>query len=175
MADLGAYAWLSKEPGPKMLVEALKLYGVTEKAGAADNPEILAWAKELGLRSYTSDSIPWCGLFMAIVAKRAGKPLPAVPLKALAWATWGTKSQHPALGDVLTFTRKGGGHVGLYVGEDDTHYHVLGGNQGDAVNIKRIEKTRMYDVRRFYKTGTPANARPIKLSAATGEVSTSEA
>ena len=35
------------------------------------------------------------------------------------------------LGDILTFKRNGGGHVGLYVGEDKDCYHVLGGNQGN--------------------------------------------
>jgi cell wall-associated NlpC family hydrolase len=35
------------------------------------------------------------------------------------------------LGDVLVFRRGGGGHVALYVGEDEEAFHVLGGNQAD--------------------------------------------
>lgn len=31
------YAWLAREPGPRMLVEALKMYGTLEKPGAANN------------------------------------------------------------------------------------------------------------------------------------------
>jgi uncharacterized protein (TIGR02594 family) len=168
------YAWLAKEGAPKMLVDALKLYGIREKTGTANNPDILAWAKEAGVKGYTADSIPWCGLFMAIVAHRAGKPLPVNPLWARNWASWGKTSGKPALGDVLVFTRDGGGHVGLYVGEDAACFHVLGGNQGDAVNFARIVKTRLLDARRHYAIGAPANVRPIRL-AASGAVSRNEA
>ena len=80
------YNWLKKESAPRMLLEALKLYGVTEKAGSGNNPEILSWAKETGLKQYTQDETPWCGLFMAVIAKRAGKSLHKSPLWARDWA-----------------------------------------------------------------------------------------
>lgn len=170
-----AYAWLEKEPAPRMLVEALKLYGTVETPGKGSNPTILAWAKEVGLeRIYTADSVPWCGLFMAVVAMRAGKRLPHAPLWALNWARWGEDGGQPELGDVLVFTRPGGGHVGLYVGEDDYTYHVLGGNQRDAVTIARVPKARLYACRAYYAVGRPANVRPIVLTAG-GEISTDEA
>lgn len=170
------YAWLLKEPGPKMLVEALKHYGVKEIAGARNSPEIMAWADELGgnVRAvYQQDSTPWCGLFVAMLAHRAGKALPASPLWARAWATWGTKSPQPQLGDVLVFLRKGGGHVGLYVGENATHYFVLGGNQSDGVNIKTRRKSELLAARRLYSIAPPANVRRIVLTAA-GEPSVKE-
>lgn len=37
----------------------------------------------------------------------------------------------------------GGGHVGLYVGETDTAYRVLGGNQSNMVNETWIAKNRL--------------------------------
>lgn len=158
-----------------MLVEALKLYGVEEKRGSGDNPEILAWAREIGVKGYSADSIPWCGLFMGVVAKRAGKPLPASPLWARAWAMWGTASPAAALGDVLVFERPGGGgHVALYIGDNLTSYYCLGGNQGDAVSIVRVAKARCIAVRRFYSSGVPANVRRIKLAKA-GALSVNEA
>ena len=171
-----AYAWIAAEPGPRMLIEARRLYGIKETQGPANTPEIMAWAWELGpdvARVYSADSVPWCGLFMAVVAQRAGKTLPASPLWARAWATWGTASPKAELGDVLVFIRDGGGHVGLYVAEDATTYHMLGGNQGDAVSIKRVLKSRCFAVRRSYKIGPPSNVRPIVL-APTGHLSTSE-
>lgn len=171
------YAWLANEPGPKMLVEALKLYGTKETAGPGNTAAIMAWARELGgnvAKVYTADSVPWCGLFAAIIAKRAGKSLPASPLWARAWASWGEKSPRAALGDVLVFVRPGGGHVGLYVGEDATHFHVLGGNQGDAVSIVRIAKSRCIAVRRLYSIAAPANVRPVKMVGG-GPASTNEA
>jgi uncharacterized protein (TIGR02594 family) len=146
------YAWLAREPGPKMIVEALKLYGTMEKPGTADNPIIIGWAKEVGgevADVYRADSIPWCGLFMAVVAKRAGKEPPKHPLWALSWSAFGAKADTPALGDVLVFTRGTGGHVGLYVGEDATAFHVLGGNQSDRVCIARIAKARLYAAHRL--------------------------
>lgn len=168
------YAWLANEPAPKMIVEALKLYGVHEKAGIANNPTILGWAKECGISYYTMDETPWCGLFMAVIAKRAGKDLPPLAVRAKSWVCWGSPVFTTKLGDVLVFTRNGGGHVGLYVGEDPKCYHVLGGNQGDAVSITRIEKTRCIAVRNHYKIGVPANVRQILLTAE-GEVSNNEA
>jgi uncharacterized protein (TIGR02594 family) len=168
-----AYAWLAQEPGPKMLVEALRLYGTTEKAGPSNNPSILAWAQECGIPGYGADAIPWCGLFVAICAHRAGKALPMNPLWARDWAAWGAPASRPALGDVLVFRRDGGGHVGLYVGEDGLAYHVLGGNQGDAVSIRRIAKNRLIAARRGYAIAPPANVRAIRL-AASGSLSTQE-
>lgn len=168
------YAWLSQETGPKMLIEALKLYGVTEKAGAENNQTILDWANELSIHDYNADSIPWCGLFIATVAKRAGKNWPNQPLWARNWLGWGTKSPKPELGDVLVFSRESSGHVGLYIGEDATCYHVLAGNQSDAVNIKRIDKNRLLGARREYKIGVPENVRTIALSDQ-GQPSTNEA
>jgi uncharacterized protein (TIGR02594 family) len=172
------YAWLAREPGPKMLVEALKLFGTKETAGAGNTPAIMAWAAEIGgavRKVYTADSVPWCGLFMAVVAKRGGKDWPASPLWARAWSSWGDKSPRAELGDVLVFRRPGGGgHVGLYVGEDSTHYHVLGGNQGDAVSIVRIAKDRCIAIRRQYRIGPPANVRRAPMKAG-GPVSVNEA
>lgn len=145
-----------------MLVEALNLFGVSEKEGDADNPEILKWAKEIGYKNeYTHDSIPWCGLFVAVVAKRAGKSLPNNPLWARNWSHWGAVCA-PELGAVLVFSRGTGGHVGLYVGEDNHCFHVLGGNQGDSVCITRIEKSRLIAARCMYKH-KPKNVRPVRI------------
>jgi uncharacterized protein (TIGR02594 family) len=170
------YEWLNKETGPKMLLEALDLYGVKEQPGVGNNAEILAWSKEVGQQQiYSADSIPWCGLFMAVVAKRAGKDYPELPLWALSWKTFGEKADKPSLGDVVVFKRDAGGHVGLYVAEDATTFHVLGGNQSDAVTITRIMKTRMVAVRRpKWLIAQPPNVRPIWISA-DGQISTNEA
>lgn len=172
------YAYLQHEKSPRILLEALNLYGVKEVSGVKNNEIIIGWAKEVGgwIGSwYDKDSIPWCGLFMAVICKRAGLPYNQKALSALSWAAWGEKSSVPMLGDVLTFTRKGGGHVGLYVGEDDTHYHVLGGNQSDSVNIMRIEKNRLYQARRTkWKIAQPKNIRKIILKPE-GDISRNEA
>ena len=53
----------------------------------------------------------------------------------------------PAPGAVLVFERGSGGHVGFAVGQDDTHFYVLGGNQSDAVTVARIGKPRLLGAR----------------------------
>lgn len=169
------YEWLADEAGPKMIVEAVKEIGTTEIPGKDSNQKILDWAKEVGLdKTYSNDDVPWCGLFMAVIAKRAGKTIPNGPLWALNWARFGNRVLQPMLGDVLTFKRPTGGHVGLYVGEDGEAYHVLAGNQSNAVNITRISKNRVYSMTRPVYSVQPAQVRKIKL-AATGALSTNEA
>jgi len=169
----GKYEWLNNEPAPRMLKEALALYGTLEVTGGGNNPEILAWATECGIKGYNADAIPWCGLFLAIVAHRAGKDPVGTPLWARSWAKWGSPSPAPQLGDVLVFSRGNGGHVGLYVGEDLDCYHVLGGNQGDSVSITRVEKRRLLAARRQYKIGCPANVRKVFFTA-DGRISSNE-
>jgi len=182
------WKWLRNEPGPLMLKSALEHYGEREIVGPIHNPIILDWAQSLAnwigaLYHDKGDEVPWCGLFIGHLAKLAGKPLPRNPLSALAWADWGDVSAFrgrtdeihgtPMLGDVLVFMRPGGGHVGLYVGEDEKAFHVLGGNQGNAVSITRIAKKRFHSAHRFYNN-QPKNVRQVFMNA-DGPVSENEA
>lgn len=134
-----------------LIREALKLYGITEFQGPDNNPTILGWAKEVNStisQYYTRDEIAWCALFMSVVAKRAGYQPPEGfdAIRARSFLKWGDPVfGFPLIGDILIFNRQGGGHVGIYVGEDKVCYHVLGGNQGDKVSIVRIPKERLFD------------------------------
>lgn len=170
------YAWLADEPGPRILVEALKTYGTIETPGPGDNPSILAWAKRTALdRVYRDDATAWCGLWMAYVALQSGWEPPLNPLWARNWVGWGTGQKAGALGDVLVFARGKGGHVGMYVGEDAQAFHVLGGNQSDQVMVKRIAKNRLLGIRRCpWRINQPQTVRPVVL-AASGSLSTNEA
>jgi uncharacterized protein (TIGR02594 family) len=173
-----SYRWLTALGLlPRTISEALKEYGTLEAPGDANNPQIIGWARQVGgsvAETFKADSIPWCGLFVALICQRAGKALPANPLWALNWKQFGVSVGQPQLGDVLIFIRPGGGHVGFYVGEDQTAYHVLGGNQSDAVTIARVAKSRLHAVRRPAMKAAPASARPY-IIAASGELSTNEA
>lgn len=163
------YAWLLKEPGPRILIEMLKIYDVVETPGAANNPIIMGWAKEIGRfagADYLADSTPWCGLGLGVAALRAGYDPPEICIRASSWDNWGTPVEGgPLLGDVLRFEREGGGHVGLYVGEDrQGFFHVLGANQNDRVNVIRIAKTRLKAARRTpWQVGQPRNVRRVFL------------
>lgn len=167
------YSWLEQEGAPRHLVKALELYGTTEIIGPNHNPVIMGWAKELGISYYKSDEIAWCGLFVSIVIKRAGREIVDNPLWARSWVNFGVPSPDPMLGDILVFKRNGGGHVGLYVGEDSKSYYVLGGNQSNQVNIVKILKSRFLEARRPAYRSQPINIRKVFLNMA-GNVSTDE-
>ena len=163
------YKWLADEPAPKILIEMLKLYGITEVPGEADNPLILEWSKELGAKAgmdYKDDSTPWCGLIMGVVAQRAGYEVPDICVRASSWLTFGHAVFQPLLGDIIITSRPGGNHVSLYVGQDNYgFFHSLGGNQNDQVNIARLAMKRIVGIRRCpWKIKQPENIRPVILN-----------
>mgnify|MGYP001619425400 CR=1 FL=1 len=163
---------------PVWMREARRLIGVREVVGRGSNPTIMSWAKRLGgwvAGFFKDDDIAWCGLFMAHILGLTlpREPLPANPLGALQYNKFGRQLETPALGAIMTFTRDGGGHVGLYVGEDTTHFHILGGNQGNSVRISRIEKDRLSDTR-WPKTGEPERPGRVHLTPAGVPASSNE-
>lgn len=174
------YEWLANVGTlPKTIQEALKLLGVAEVVGKGSNKTIIGWRDELNqagvkIDGYSDDDIPWCGLFAAIVAHRAGKTVVEDPLWARNWAKFGVSTMQASLGDCLVFGRNGGGHVGWYVAEDSTAYHVLGGNQSNKVCITRVAKDRCIAVRRPPYNVQPASVKPYVVKAG-GSLSSNEA
>lgn len=197
------YEWLNSVGVlPRTIQEGLKLHGVQEIVGKKSNKTIIEWRDELNTAAgvnalakpvvgYSNDDIPWCGLYAAIVAFRAGKEVVANPLWARNWSTFGRMIAHnvgttaipklkfepgavASLGDCLVFIREGGGgHVGWYIGEDSEAYYVLGGNQSNRVSITRIAKRRCIAVRRPIYKVQPASVRPYRLKIG-GKLSTNE-
>jgi len=154
---------------------AISLIGTDEFSGGANNPKILAWARYVDLqRDYNADSIPWCGLFVAYNVAQAGMEPVDQPLWARNWAKFGTKLEQGAYGAILVFVRDGGGHVGFYVSEDSSTYHVLGGNQSDSVNITRVAKDRCIAIR--WPPGMLGRLKKGRIvKNFTGRISTNEA
>jgi len=162
------YKWVTKEGAPLHMVEALKHYGTLEKVGKGSNPDITQWAKETGVSGwYTDDDIPWCGLFVGICMKRATWPIKSDLLSALSWAKFGDavpKGQE-SYSDILVFVRPGGGHVGFYVGENDTAFLVYGGNQSNSVSFTWVAKDRLFACRRpHWRSAQPSNVRKVYLT-----------
>lgn len=176
------YDWLNTIGTlPRTIQTALELIGTREVVGKGSNRTIMDWRDMLNqagvkISGYSDDDIPWCGLFVAWATyKRRDNAAEVVkePLWARNWASYGNKADKASLGDVLVFVRNGGGHVGFYIAEDATCYHVLGGNQSNAVTITRIEKSRCIAARRPPYHNQPATVRPF-IVAASGAISKNE-
>lgn len=130
--------------------EAISLLGTKEIPGSKSNRSIVEWATEVSsdvADIYTTDSIPWCGLFVAYCINESGIEPISQPLWALSWKKFGTELSEGAFGAILVFKRDGGGHVGFYVSEDEDYYHVLGGNQSDMVCVSKVSKDNCVGIR----------------------------
>jgi len=170
-------------PLPKLVATALQYLGIKEIPGAKSNPIILNMAQQLGIGEiYKNDDTSWCGLFMSFLFKITNKPFPDLKgdafnyLRAAWFIGYGdpVKRGEEMLGDVLIFKREGGHHVGLYIAESEDTFHVLGGNQSNAVTISEIKKTRLASARRLYRTGVPTSVKKY-YEDSTGKISTNEA
>lgn len=156
------------------MAEAIRMKGLHEQR---DKSALRLWFDK-SVTWIDPSATAWCGAFVATVLRKwePSIALPANPLGARAWGIWG-KSCVPQLGAVMVFWRgsKSGwqGHVGFYWGEDDDAYHILGGNQSDAVTITRMSKSRFIGAR--WPADFPQLNKVIKLTSAGKPLSTNEA
>ena len=157
---------------PRWLRIAETYTGMSEIRGPKHNSKIIGWLDKLGAW-WRDDETPWCGVFVAHCVQDVGLPYPKYYMRAKAWADYGVLLRRDRLapGAILVFDRAGGGHVGFYVGEDAGHYFVLGGNQGNAVNVMKLGKSRLLASR--WPKGEPVIGKPVYLRG--GKVSTDEA
>jgi len=143
-----------------------------------DHGRLRAW---LGASTWRYDprEVPWCGGFVETCYRFAGiaaSEMPDTPEGAQNWRHFGFACG-PNFGACLVFWRGSAsswkGHVGFCWGEDPTHFHVLGGNQSNAVTVSRISKDRLVAAR--WPNGWRVTTGPIHLSAAGVPVTTNEA
>lgn len=174
------YKWLETIGTlPKLVTAGISYLGLKEVPGAANNPIIMGMAKRLKVDNiYVADSISWCALFISFLCVIAGKPMEFTQyavLRAASFVAWGKNvpAGKEALGDILVFSRPGGAHVGIYIAESPTTFHVLGGNQNDSVSFTEIRKDRLIACRRFYAVAPPPSVKKYLLSSS-GQVSTNE-
>jgi len=148
---------------PKWMQIARTHVGTREIPGPKHNTTIQSWLARLGAW-WRDDETPWCGVFVAHCMREAGLPVPANWMRAKSWADYGSnlRSTFVAPGAILVFSRQGGGHVGFYAGEDASNFYVLGGNQGNEVNISRISKARCVAIR--WPKGEPVVGGPRQMS-----------
>lgn len=145
---------------PLWLVTARKHLGVREIPGAPTAPVIAGWLQQLGAW-WRDDETPWCGAAVAAWMRACDIEVPTQWYRARAWLDWGRVLSVPSVGAVVVFERRGGGHVGLCVGRDPLgRLLVLGGNQGDAVNILPFDPDRAVG----YRWPIHSDERPLPLS-----------
>lgn len=125
------------------LDEARKHIGLTETKGGRHNPEIVQFWKDIKRGGIKDDETPWCAAFVGAMLERVDIRSSRFE-SAKSYLAWGQLLVEPVPGCIVVFTRQGGGHVGFCVGRDkDGNLLVLGGNQGDAVNVKAFPLSRV--------------------------------
>jgi uncharacterized protein (TIGR02594 family) len=155
--------------------EAERRMGLNEMR---DKAALSAFLQSDGASVGDPAKLPWCGDFVetCIALTLPDEPLPANPYLARNWLKFGVACA-PAEGAVLVFWRGvrngSSGHVGFCAGEDAGAYHVLGGNQSNAVSVARVAKTRLLGARWPRTAAAPAGVS-TGPAAARGALSTDE-
>nr|AGU09928.1 hypothetical protein [uncultured organism] len=163
---------------PAWLRAARAKLGTRETPGPTHNNALIAFLNTAvrwnGIR-FVDDEMAWCGAFAAACFVQVGIEPVKIAARAKSWATWGSllRTDRLAPGAVLVFGRDGGGHVGFYVGQDDRHYYVLGGNQSNSVSIVRIAQSRLIASR--WPKGVPVNGKPVQMAYGGAPVTRNEA
>lgn len=126
--------------------------GTWEWAGDENNPVVVAYYAEAGHPEVKDDSVPWCAAFVGAVLAKAGVQGTG-SLLARSYESWGEKVSPEDIqpGDVIVFPRGNSswqGHVGFVAGLAGDKVRVLGGNQGDQVNVKAYRLSDAIAIRR---------------------------
>jgi uncharacterized protein (TIGR02594 family) len=138
----------------RMLKVALSQYGIKEKEGHGNNPDVVKYFRETGF-DISNDDIGWCSAFLMWCAMVANVPYPK-SLVARDWLDWGIPvlgpSMKPQLGDVVVYWRDSiyswKAHCNLYIRHHSTDVYGLGGNQSNSVNISVYSGSRILGIRR---------------------------
>lgn len=150
---------------------ALTLIGVREVPGPGNSTVIAGWLKSLKAWWY-DDATPWCGVFVAHVMQKAGKPLPKHWYRAKGWLEWG-QACAPVYGAVGVLDREGGGHVILITKASKRFVWGVGGNQRDQVGEGKFDRGRVLGFR--WPADLPLPAPEPLVADAGGALSTNEA
>lgn len=164
---------------PFWLKTAHKYLGLKEIHGPTHNPQILEWWKKIKM-PFNDDETPWCAGYVGGVLEESGI-VSTRSASARSYLSWGKSIPGPAVGCVVVFWRGNPngpyGHVGFVCGKDEFgHIMVIGGNQGDMVNIKAFAIDRVLSYRWPVNEPSPATGWGIlPVIKSSGEVSTNEA
>jgi uncharacterized protein (TIGR02594 family) len=137
-------------PGePRWLAIARREICTREAAlGPQPNPRIVEYHQVTSLRAQ-DDRTPWCASFVSWVLEQTGIRSTR-SARAKSYLNWGSALDHPRVGAITVFHRgsgapssRGPGHVGFFIEDRGHSIGLLGGNQGNHVNIKSYSKSRL--------------------------------
>lgn len=163
--------------GPIWFERAKNNIGVKEIVGPKHNNIILRWWDSIKA-PFKDDETPWCAGFVGAMLEEVGIKSTRSAM-ARSYSKYGVALKEPAVGAIVVFWRGdrngSSGHVGFIAGRDKAgNLMVLGGNQGNAVNIKPFDKARVLGYRWPVGAELPkAGALPIIKS--DGKLSSNEA
>lgn len=159
---------------PRWYETAQTYLGTKEVPGKLTNNPLILQMWQRIRAPFSDDETPWCAAFVGNCLEIEGIKSTR-SAAARSYANWGLSLGTPTVGAILVFERGPTfGHVGFYVGEDDTHYYVLGGNQGDQVSVVRIPKARCIAIRWPADEPLPATGRRV-IKTGSAPLSTKEA
>ena len=126
--------------------------GLSEGPGPADNPVIIEMYASVGHDWVEHDSVAWCAAFVGHCLERAGIRSTR-KLTARSYLDWGVPvetadAQQGDIGVIQRGRSSWQGHVFFIDRIDGAWVWGLGGNQNDAVNIKRYPVSKLLGVRR---------------------------
>ena len=126
--------------------------GTTEGPGPEDNPVIIEMYASVGHDWVEHDTVAWCAAFVGHCFERAGIRSTR-KLTARSYLDWGipieiTDAQQGDIGVIPRGRSNWQGHVFFIDRIEGAWVWGLGGNQSDAVNIKRYPVSKLLGVRR---------------------------
>jgi len=134
------------------IVIAQSYIGLSEGPGPADNPAIMEMYASVGHDWVEHDSVAWCAAFVGHCLERAGIRSTR-KLTARSYLNWGilveiADAQQGDIGVIPRGRSSWQGHVFFIDRIEGAWVWGLGGNQSDAVNIKRYPVSKLLGVRR---------------------------
>lgn len=126
--------------------------GTTEGPGPADNPIIMEMYASIGHDWVEHDSVAWCAAFVGHCLERVGIRSTR-KLTARSYLDWGVPvdfadAQQGDIGVIPRGSSSWQGHVFFIDRIEGQWVWGLGGNQDDAVNVKRYPVSKLLGVRR---------------------------
>jgi uncharacterized protein (TIGR02594 family) len=138
----------------KYMKIAESLIGQKEIRGERDNPIIMLMFQVLGHDWVEHDETPWCAALVGYCLEKVGIRSTR-KLNARSYENYGQLVYKPGKkgklsdarkGDICVFSRGNSswqGHVAFYIRHTAKSIYVLGGNQGNAINIKPYSRSRL--------------------------------